>query len=93
MAKVIKIPNVGVEGYQLFFLCPACGEKHSCNETWQFNGDMEEPTIDPSLRVRWNEGDKELMCHSVIIKGVIHFQNDCTHEFKGQSLKLSEIGL
>lgn len=38
---------------RLLFLCPGCDESHCFDEKiWQFNGDMEKPTISPSVLVR-----------------------------------------
>lgn len=34
---------------------------------------------------------KEVVCHSFVTDGRIHFLGDCTHEFAGQTLDLLEI--
>lgn len=58
-----------VEGAQLRFECPGCGDNHivptAGPHKWGFNGDLEKPTFHPSLMVRsghyakhWKEGDE-----------------------------------
>lgn len=36
-------------GYQ--FNCPACHEEHAVGKSWQFNGDYDKPTFQPSVLV------------------------------------------
>lgn len=36
---------------QLMFKCPGCGYVHTVNQSWQFNGDLDEPTFQPSVLV------------------------------------------
>lgn len=94
------------------FFCPACQSGHgiwttSRNEItqaiWTFDGNMERPTISPSVLLRFTEYDtdenkmpikesvKDIVCHSVITNGMIAFQGDCTHELKNQTIELPEF--
>ena len=98
------------------FMCPGCKEYHtfSCNgriwpssgATWNFNGDLESPTITPSLNIGWGKNDDPNWqepdgedagpnwsgrCHSVITNGQISFCGDCTHPLVGQTVPLPEI--
>ncbi len=34
------------------FHCPGCDELHTVNAGWTFNGDIEKPTLSPSVLVR-----------------------------------------
>ena len=64
--------------------CPGCVDFHALYVTgegrprWNFNGDMDKPTFDPSLRVRWDYGDKResRVCHSFIRNGQWQFLSD-----------------
>ena len=47
----MKIHRVENEKGKFILMCPACECGHWFNDTWQFNGDMEKPTINPSLLV------------------------------------------
>lgn len=73
---------------QYFFMCPACNETHAFNQTWEFNGDYELPTISPSLLVTGygfdgNKNSVPIICHSWITKGKIKFFKDCSHDKAG----------
>lgn len=60
---------------------------------WGFNGDLERPTFNPSLLVRWNQGEKQepRICHSFIREGQIEFLSDCTHALAGKTVPLAEV--
>jgi len=38
-------------GDRWLFECPGCGCAHFINERWTFNGDVDKPTISPSILV------------------------------------------
>lgn len=71
------------------FMCPACRCGHWFNDTWQFDGDFEKPTISPSILVTGaNELGDKTICHSFVKNGVIDFLGDCTHELRGAKANL-----
>nr|WP_243613092.1 DUF6527 family protein [Shimia aestuarii] len=81
------------------FKCPGCGWVHSVNidreskPCWGFNGDVEKPTITPSINA-WREygGSRETeRCHSFVTDGTIRFLGDCTHDLKGKTVDLPDI--
>lgn len=39
-------------GTRWVFRCPGCRENHYFDQGWSFNGDLDKPTISPSLLVR-----------------------------------------
>lgn len=50
MAKVHKLSG---GNFDFMIFCPACKCGHGIDtKRWQFNGDMEKPTISPSILVR-----------------------------------------
>lgn len=60
MPKIITV----TEGYVYKFMCPGCEEYHTfpCNgktlhngHTWNFNMDMDRPTVTPSLNIAWGK--------------------------------------
>ena len=84
----------------LFFECPAqdCGlvrvpvvdgQEHK----WTWNGSLDKPTLQPSVKITWDFGEppKFNCCHFMVIEGVIHFQNDCTHELNNQVVPMLDI--
>ncbi|MBN8921582.1 MAG: hypothetical protein J0I96_00655 [Rhodanobacter sp.] len=64
---------------------------------WDFDGNLERPTLAPSVLSRWDEwqGDdvppKHHVCHSFVRDGRIEFLTDCTHALAGQTVDLPEI--
>ncbi len=64
---------------------------------WTWNGDLEHPTLSPSVLVTWDEyenGDAPptpKRCHSFVRNGQIEFLNDCTHALAGQTVELPEL--
>jgi hypothetical protein len=89
--------------------CPGCRCNHIIatkepfenGAVWQFNGDFDKPTFQPSLLVKTGSyaspsyvDDPEIppvICHSFITDGRIQFLGDCTHELRGQTVDLPEI--
>ena len=93
MAKFEKIENTKGQ-YQ--FYCKGCDMFHDVwteNEgyehpIWDFNQDIDKPTISPSIFVYTYTNQK---CHSFIKNGMIQYLNDCTHELKNQTIELPDI--
>jgi len=93
------------------FTCPGCKGLHQVpvhektreSAIWGFNGDVDKPTLVPSLLVRWTDGKfddkgmpiaetvRNIVCHSFITNGNIQFLSDCTHDLKNQTIELPEI--
>lgn len=92
MKPVVEIWPSGVT-----FECPGCGMLHQAriagpsveHPCWTFNGDLEKPTLSPSLLVRWGRtGEPPQVCHSFVKEGQIQFLGDCTHDKAGQTVPL-----
>lgn len=84
-------------GTYYWFFCPACKSGHAFlvgvegKPSWTFNGDMDAPTFEPSLRMTCTlGGGKPHCCHLLMRGGIIQFCGDCTHEMAGQSVPLVE---
>ena len=54
---------------------------------WGFNGNLDKPTVSPSINVKLGEGG---ICHSFVDNGYIRFLNDCTHELAGKTVEIPE---
>jgi len=57
---------------------------------WSWNGDVEKPTIRPSILNDFRPHDP-LVNHIWITDGQVIFLGDCSHEFAGQTLDLLDI--
>lgn len=85
----------------VWFWCPGCNDAHRINETWQFNGSAEKPTIQPSILVSrpanpdaapgFEEYRQEKRCHSFVTDGMIQFLDDSTHTLAGKTIPLPEL--
>jgi hypothetical protein len=82
--------------------CPGCGEPHyvptAGPKAWGFNGDMERPTLTPSVLVypghRLNDAGERVetpRCHVFIRGGRIEFLSDSTHALAGQTIDVPEV--
>ena len=96
MAKICKVEND--RGMNLFW-CPGCQCAHYIATAendrgfpiWQWNGDMENPTVSPSIRVEDPVADKINICHSFIRNGKIQYLSDCTHELAGKTVDMVDL--
>jgi len=80
----------------MLFECPGCeflhviritGGGHPC---WSFNGDLDKPTVSPSILVTSQWKGADTVCHSFIADGMIQFLDDCTHKFAGQTVPIPD---
>jgi hypothetical protein len=98
MARIKKIEYIDEQGNkyhhdQYLWFCPGCNEEHAFaikeeGGNHQFNMDLENPTVSPSLVADFVEGRK---CHTYIKEGIIEFLDDCWHELKGSKVELPQI--
>lgn len=100
MAKV-EVTKLNGDVKRVAFWCPGCGSLHHLPiegpKAWGFNGNIEAPTLTPSILQWWDEfqGDgkpqKRHACHSYVTDGNIKFLNDSTHNKVNQTVPLDEI--
>lgn len=58
---------------------------------WSWNGDIDNPTLHPSILTTYQHGEVTHRCHSFVNDGVIKFLSDCSHELVGQTVELLEV--
>lgn len=100
MAKVTEISN---ERGTYMFYCPGCKCSHAyytkddefdgspltCSKPiWHFNGDIEKPTFNPSLKNTYPDGK---VCHLFVENGKIKYCDDCYHELKSKTIEMEDI--
>jgi len=54
---------------------------------WSWNGSTDTPTLRPSVLTT----GRRFCCHSWINDGAAQFLDDCSHEFKGQTVELPPV--
>jgi len=79
------------------FWCNGCNMYHSVNTdaiyspvVWEFNGDYNKPTFQPSILVTAPYFPRDIRCHSFIIDGKIQYLADCNHELAGKTVEMKE---
>ena len=96
----VRLSKVLIKGDVVSFKCPACKRNHSVDVTegkgWKFNGNLDAPTIAPSILVHPHEssfGPAQLRCHSFVENGKIRFCSDSDHELAGKTFDLQDVEL
>ena len=83
----------------IYFKCPACDIHHGVlvmgtkEPVWQWDENVESPTITPSIRARSYDKKGETCCHLFITNGKIQFLGDCTHSLAGQTVNMIPMTL
>lgn len=77
------------------FHCPGCEHGHSIPvsgpRAWNWNGNVDEPTLTPSILVNAGSGNPTApICHSYVTNGRIQFLADCTHALANKIVDLPE---
>ena len=91
-----KFEKVNKTKGQYSFWCSGCKCRHyiwTKNEgydhpIWEFNGDLNNPTVHPSVLVTYPVGGVNNICHSFIRDGKIEYLSDCTHELAGKTIEM-----
>lgn len=98
----MKVSIVTRDGkaYGYSFYCPGCKFSHVFttkkleihDPEWYFNGDVNNPTFNPSLLLNSTRGpeQKKLTCHLFVANGQIQYLNDCTHDLAGQTIEMED---
>jgi hypothetical protein len=83
----------GAKNDLLHFWCPGCKSQHIVSikgaTPWDWNGDLEKPTISPSILVM--PTPIQPRCHSFIRNGKWEYLGDCDHELKNQSVEMTPV--
>jgi hypothetical protein len=74
---------------KLIYYCKGCESLHYVDSRWTFNGDFDNPTFTPSVKVEVGHyPDPPDVCHFFVTDGKIQYLNDCTHKLAGQTIEL-----
>lgn len=84
---------------RIMFYCPGCRTHHAVPvqppmpNGWNWNGDLQKPTLSPSLLTRWHDWETKTdkVCHIFVTDGNIQYLTDCTHELAGQTVPLEDL--
>lgn len=74
----------GPEGYEGLHMLPVNSENHT--PSWNWNGDLEHPTLEPSVLTRGYS-----LCHSYLRNGKFEFLTDSEHPLSGQTVDIPDL--
>lgn len=60
---------------------------------WSWNGDVDKPTLRPSILTRSDYGKKAYVCHSQVTDGMVQFLTDSTHSLAGTNCDLIDVDI
>jgi len=97
-SKIVTV-GVGEKFNRLSYYCSGCktykaiaikGSGEPGTNGWAFNGDLNRPTLSPSILNRSEINNELIVCHSFLRDGKIEFLDDCTHELAGKTVELED---
>lgn len=77
--------------------CPGCDRTHVLptglpyTMTWEFDGNLEQPTFRPSFKNTWPSPKGDRVCHYNLVAGQLQFCDDSTHALSGQTVPLPAL--
>lgn len=102
-SMICRVDDHGVRYRALLFVCPGCFTFHEFDTglhmlpvntsrktpAWHWNGDLEFPTITPSILTCKDHPDR--VCHSFLTNGVFDFLTDSAHMFAGLKMPMVDL--
>lgn len=80
------------EGYKGdLHMLPVSGDVPEGRPRWDWDGNLEAPTLNPSIMTHTHHGGVEQVCHSFLRAGVFDFLGDCTHQYAGQHVPMPPL--
>jgi hypothetical protein len=102
-AMTSTIDDHGVRYQCLMFVCPGCAldgnsglhilpvNTNATSPSWTWDGNLDAPTIEPSILTNGREGSIHPRCHSFLRAGVFEFLSDCEHAMAGQRVPMPDL--
>jgi hypothetical protein len=105
--KVIHVDDHGIKYDSLMFVCPGCSaggprgfiglHMLPVNTTsldrpsWEWDGNLDKPTLSPSILTRGGIGGKKAIYHSFLKEGIFEFLKDSTHPLSGKKEPIPDL--
>src|SRR4051812_1009593 len=95
MAKLKAVLRSDGRTYGWQFYCPGCETTHMYTTLWKFDGDLDEPSFTPSLKIYGATpdvpaGHRWPQCHFYLTKGKLIYCPDSEHGLAGKTVELPE---
>lgn len=83
--------SAGWTDYEGLHMLPVNVTEDIGKPSWTFDGNLEAPTLSPSILTKSKIGNKETRCHSYLRNGVFEFLSDCTHSLVNQHVPMPDL--
>lgn len=102
-AMIRNILDHGVQYQALMFVCPGCDlsdgsglhilpvNTNKTKPAWTWNGNLEAPTVSPSILTKGGGKVLPYVCHSYLKAGIFEFLGDCTHALVNQHVAMPDL--
>jgi hypothetical protein len=84
-------PGCAKDGGPGLHMLPIQGNIPVNTAQWAWDGNIEAPTLSPSILTRSQYNGKPTVCHSFMRAGNLEFLSDCTHHLAGQTVPLPPL--
>jgi hypothetical protein len=101
LAQIRQVDDNGHHYEAILFVCPGCGDDlHMLpvggdvpdgKPRWDFDGNLDAPTLSPSILTRYKTKGEEWVCHSFLRAGVFEYLSDSTHQYAGQQVPMHPL--
>lgn len=81
----------GPAGYSGVHNLPVNVKEDIGKPSWDFDGNLEAPTLSPSILTYGSENGVYPRCHSFLKNGVFQFLSDSTHPLVGQNIPIPDL--
>lgn len=65
--------------------------KREGSNNWTWNGDINFPTLKPSISTKQSLNGELVVCHSFVNDGIVEFLSDSTHDKSNMKISLLDI--
>lgn len=102
-STIRHIDDHGVKYDALMFVCPGCAfngmsglhmlpvNSKVKSPSWDWDGNLEAPTVSPSILTKWWHLSNQVVCHSFLKAGVFEYLGDCTHQYANQHVPIPNL--
>jgi hypothetical protein len=88
--KVYESKKQSGEHHAWLLWCPTCKCPHVFDSRWEFNGDTNAPTFNPSHLVFDEPNGHHARCHSFVRNGKFEYCTDSGHSMAGQTVDIPD---
>ncbi len=81
----------GPDGYDGVHMLPVNVPYDIGKPAWEWDGNLDAPTLSPSILTHASVNGKYPQCHSFLKNGVFEFLSDCSHPLANQKVAIPDL--